>query len=62
MDGILSLDLSDQIVFVNTIQNSDRMGTPVESTMKIVLHIHTIQKRKQCRRVINDLDNVELFF
>ena len=55
LDGIPALDLWDLFVAVlrgNTTQNHDRMGKPVVCP-------HTIHKRKQSRRVINDLDNVD---
>ena len=54
MDGILALDLWDLIVFVlgNTIQTPDRSGQPVVCRDKN-------HGRKQSRRVIHDLDNVD---
>ena len=54
LDGIPALDLWDLIVSVlgNTTQNHVRTGRPVVCP-------HTIHKRKQSRRVINDLDNVD---
>ena len=53
-DGIPALDSWDLIVTVlgNTTQNHDRTGRPVVCP-------HTIHKRNQSRRVINDLDNVD---
>ena len=56
LDGIPALDLWDLIVAVlgNTTQNHDRTGRPVVCP-------HTNHKLKQSQRVINDLDNVDLF-
>ena len=53
--GISALDLWDLIVLVlgNTNQNHDRTGRPVVCP-------HTNHGRKQSRRVINILDNVDL--
>ena len=61
LDGFPALDLWDLIVSVlgNTTQNHDRTGRPVVSTSEICSLPHTIHKRKQSRRVINDLDNVD---
>ena len=61
MDGIPALDLWDLIVsvFGDTTQNHDRKGRPVVSTSEICSPPHTIHKRKQSQRVINDLDNVD---
>ena len=61
MDGIPALDLWDLIVSVlgNTTQNHDRTGRRVVSTSEICSPPHTIHKRKQSRRVINDLGNVD---
>ena len=61
LDGIPALDSSDLIVSVlgNTTQNHDRTERPVVSTSEIWSPPHTIHKRKQSRRVINDLDNVD---
>ena len=55
LDGIPALDLWDLIVLVlgNTTQNHDRSGRPVVCP-------HKNNGRKQSRRVINDLDNVDL--
>ena len=55
LDGIPALDLWDLIVLVlgNTTQNHDR-------TVRPVVCPHTNHGRKQSRRVINDLDNVDL--
>ena len=47
-------------VLGNTTQNHDRTVRPVVSSSEICFPPHTIHKRKQSRRVINDLDNVEL--
>ena len=61
LDGIPALDLWDLIVSVlgNTTRNHDRTVRPVVSTSEICSPPHTIHKRKQSRRVINDLDNVD---
>ena len=61
LDGIPALDLWDLSVTVlgNTTQNHDRTGRPVVSTSEICSPPHTIHKRKQSRRVINDLDNFD---
>ena len=61
LDGIPALDLWDLIVAVlgNTTQNHDRTVRPVVNTSEICSPPHTIHKRKQSRRVINDLDNVD---
>ena len=55
LDGIPALDLWVLIVLVlgNTTQNHDRRGRPVVCP-------HTNHGRKQSRRVINDLDYVDL--
>ena len=61
LHGIPALDLWDLIVSVlgNTTQNHDRTERPVVNTSEICSPPHTIHKRKQSRRVINDLDNVD---
>ena len=61
LDGIPALDLLDLIVPVlaNTTQNHDRTGRPVVNTSEICFPPHTIHKRKQSQRVINDLENVD---
>ena len=55
LDGIPALDLWDLIVAVlgNTTQNHDR-------TVRPVVCPHANHGRQQSRRVINDLDNVDL--
>ena len=60
-DGISALDLWDLVVSVlgDTTQNHDRTGRPVVSSGEICSPPHTIHKRQQSRRVINDLDNVD---
>ena len=61
LDGFPALDLWDLIVSVlgNTTPIHDRTGRPVLSTSDICFPLHTIHNRKQSRRVINDLDNVD---
>ena len=61
LDGIPALDLWDLIVsvFGNTTQNHDRTGRPVVNKREACSPPHTIHKRKQSQRVINDLDNVD---
>ena len=61
LDGIPALDLWDLIVSVlgNTTQNHDRTERPVVSTSETCSPPHTIHKRKQSQRVINDLDNID---
>ena len=61
LDGLPALKLWDLIVSVlgNTTQNRDRTERPVVNTSEICSPHHTIHKRKQSRRVINDLDNVD---
>ena len=61
LDGIPALDFWDLIVLVlgNTTQNHDRTGRPVGSTSEICSPLHTIHKRKQSRRVVDDLNNVD---
>ena len=61
LDGISALDLWDLVVSVlgDTTQNHDRTGRPVVSSGEICSPPHTIHKRQQSRRVINDLDNVD---
>ena len=61
LDGIPALDLWDLIVSVlgNTTQNHDRTGRPVVNKREACSPPHTVHKRKQFQRVINDLDNVD---
>ena len=61
LDGIPALDLWDLIVSVlgNTTRNHDRTVRPVVNTIEICSPLHTTHKRKQSRRLINDLDNVD---
>ena len=47
------------LVLGNTTQNHDSAVKLVVSTSEICLPPHTIHKRKQSRRVINDLDKVD---
>ena len=61
LDGITALDLWDLIVsvFGNTIQTPDRSGQPVVNKREACSPPHTIHKRQEYQRVINDLDNVD---
>ena len=61
LDGIPALDLWDLIVSVlgHTTLNHDRTERPVVNTSEICSPPHTIHKRKQSRRVISQLDNVD---
>ena len=61
LDGIPALDFWDLIVAVlgNTTQHHDRTGRPVVNKSEVCSPFHTIHKRKQSQRVINDLDNVD---
>ena len=62
MDGIPALDLWDLIVAVlgNTNQNHTEQGDLLKNKREVRSPSHTINKRKQSQRVINDLDNVDL--
>ena len=61
LDGIPALDLWDLIVAVlgNTNQNRIEQGDLLMNKREVRSPPHTIQKRKQSQRVINDLDNVD---
>ena len=61
LDGILALDLWDLIVAVlgNTNQNHTEQGDLLKNKREVRSPPHTIHKRKQSQRVINDLDNVD---
>ena len=61
LDGIPALDLWDLIVAVlgNTTQNRVERGDLLMNKREICSPPHTIHKRKQSQRVINDLDNVD---
>ena len=61
LDGIPALDLWDLIVAVlgNTTQNRKEQGDPLLNKREICFPPHTIHKRKQSQRAINDLDNVD---
>ena len=58
-----ALDLWDLIVSVlgNTTQNHERTERPIVNKSEACSPPHTIHKRKQSQRVINDLDNVDFF-
>ena len=61
LDGIPALDLWDLIVSVlgKTTQNHDRTVQSVVNKSEACSPPHTIHKRKQSQRVINDLDNID---
>ena len=61
LDGIPALDLWDLIVAVlgNTNQSNKARGDLCTNQREVRSTPHTIQKRKQSHRVINDLDNVD---
>ena len=61
LDGIPALDLWDLIVAVleNTNQSNKARGDLLMNKREVRSPPHTIQKRKQSQRVINDLDNVD---
>ena len=64
LDGFTALDLCDLIVAVlhgNTNQNRTEQGDLLKNKREVCSPPHTIHKRKQSQRVINDLDNVDLF-
>ena len=60
-DGIPALDLWDLIVAVlgNTNQSHKEQVDLLMNSREVRSPPHTIQKRKQSQRVINDLDNVD---
>ena len=60
---IPALDLCDLIVAVlhgNTNQNRKEQGDLLKNKREVCSPPHTIHKRKQSQRVINDLDTVDL--
>ena len=61
LDGLPALDLCDLIVSVlgNTTRNRTEREDPLLNKRKACSPPHTIHKRKQSQRVINDLDNVD---
>ena len=61
LDGIPALDLWDLIVAVlgNTNQNHTEQCDLLKNKREVCSPPHTIHKRKQSQRVINDLDNVD---
>ena len=61
MDGNTALDLRDLIVVVLafTTQSHKEQGDSLMNKREVRSPLHTIQKRKQSQRVINDLDNVD---
>ena len=62
LDGIPALDLWDLIVavFGNTDESHKEQGDLLKNNREVRSPPHAIHKRKQPRRVINDLDNVDL--
>ena len=62
LDGITALDLWDLIVAIlgNTNQRNKEQGDLLMNKREVRSKPHTIHKRKQSQRVINDLDNVDL--
>ena len=61
LDGIPALDVWDLIVVVlgNTNQSHKEQGDLFKNKREVCSPPHKIHKRKQSRRVINDLDNVD---
>ena len=61
LDSITALDLWDLIVAFlgNTNQSHKERGDPFMNKREVRSTPHTIQKRKQSQRVINDLDKVD---
>ena len=61
LDGIPAFDLWDLIVAVlgNTNQSHKEQGDLCTNKREACSPHHTIHKRKQLQRVINDLDNVD---
>ena len=61
LDGIPEVDLWDLIVSVlgNTNQSNQEHGDLSKNKREVRSPPHTIDKRKQSQRVINDLDNVD---
>ena len=64
LDGIPALGLWDPIVAVlhgNTYHSNQEWGDLCTNHREVREVPHTLQKRKQSQRVINDLNNVDLF-
>ena len=61
LDGVPALDLWDLIVadLGNTNQSHKERGDPFMNKREVRPKLHTIHKRKQSQRVINDLENVD---
>ena len=61
LDGMPALDYLHLIVALlgNTNQNRIEQGDLSKNKREVCSPPHTIHKRKQSQRVINDLDNVE---
>ena len=64
LDGILALDLRDQFVESDSFSKHESVIKNKEACQCLnvkFVHQLTLQKRKQSRRVIDDLDNVDFF-
>ena len=61
LDGLPALELWDLIVsvFGNVTQNSTEQDDMLKNKCEVCSPPHTVHKRKQSQRVINDLDNVD---
>ena len=61
LDGIPALDLWDLVVAIlgNTNQSHKQRRDPFVNKREVRSTPHTIQKRKRCQGMINDLDNVD---
>ena len=61
LDGVHALDLWDLIVSVlgNIPQNHEEQGDLLKNKREVRSPPHTIHKRKQSQRMIDDLDNVD---
>ena len=64
LDGVPALDLWDLIFAVlgNTNQSNKEQGDLLMNRREVRSTPHTIYKRKQSQRVINELDNVLVLF
>ena len=59
LDGIPALDLWDLIFMETRIRVIKHEGDLCTNQREVRAILHTIHKRKQSQRVINDLDNVD---